>query len=143
MYTGLVAEHPRQPVDVHFDYLHIYEVARLIFSSHVLDIESDDSSDEPRSARSSASSRPSGRIQEYWYDREVGGSCGGYTTSWTQDHRCPSPPISYRLHGSRYQHSDIHFIMPLPLQKLGLESSTSRSLLKKRKTVKLRTLSSA
>ena len=111
MYAGFVAEHPRQFVDVHFDYLDIHEVARVIFSGHILDtsIESDDSSDEPRSARI----RRSERIQEHWYERKDSDLCRGYSTSWTQDHRRPSPPISYKPHHSRYQHSDIHF-MPLP-----------------------------
>ena len=83
MYPRLVAEHRRQPVDVHFDYLYTYEAAGVILISHVLDIESDNSSDEPHSARS----RRSGRIQEHRYDhREDSDLLGGYSTSWTHDH---------------------------------------------------------
>jgi hypothetical protein len=66
MYTRqprLVAEHPRQPVDVHYDYLDVYEMARAILGNHVLDTESDDFSDEPRSARGARNvSRNTGTI---------------------------------------------------------------------------------
>jgi hypothetical protein len=66
MNTRLIAKHPCQPTDVSFDYLDVYEVARVILGNHGLDTESDDSSDEPRSARS----RRSKRIQDRRYDRE-------------------------------------------------------------------------
>ena len=47
MSIRLIAEHPCQPVDVHFDYLDVFEVARAILGNPDLETESEDSLDEP------------------------------------------------------------------------------------------------
>ena len=117
MYTGFVAEHPRQFVDVHFDYLDIYEMARVIFSSHVLDIESDDSSDKPRGARI----RRSGHIQEHW--------SSGRTVIHVED----TPPPGLKIIDGPHLPSATSLIThatntptstSCPCQKLDLDSST-------------------
>lgn len=77
MKTRLVAEHTRQPTDVPFDYLDVFEVARAILGNQGLSSESDDSSDEPRKPRSrrSARTRDRGSDRE---DREPRGRGSGY-----------------------------------------------------------------
>ena len=104
MYPRLVAEHPRQPVDVHFDYLDVYKMTRAILRSHVLDIESEDSSDEPRSARS--------RRSERRYDREARDSRGEDSGYRIYERRRSPSPIDYIPRDSHYRRSDIRYTPP-------------------------------
>jgi hypothetical protein len=66
MRTRLIAEHPRQPKKVSFDYLDVFEVATAILDGDDSDSRSYESSDEPRSSRS----RRSERTRERRYDSE-------------------------------------------------------------------------
>jgi len=66
MSIRLIAEHPCQPVDVHFDYLDVFEVARAILGNPDSKMELEDSSDEPYGMRN----RCSEHTQEPCYDRE-------------------------------------------------------------------------
>ena len=72
MSVRLIAEHPHQPVDVHFDYLDIFEVARAILGNPDSETELEDSSDGPRGMRN----RHSECTQEPRYDREERKSWG-------------------------------------------------------------------
>ena len=93
MHTRLIAEHPRQPTDVYFGYLDVFEVARAILGSHDLDTstESDDSLDEPRGTRS----RRSNRIPERRYNQD---SRGADPTHRTRKQRCSPSPVERDSH---------------------------------------------
>jgi hypothetical protein len=104
LYTKLVAKHPRQPADVPFDYLDVYEMARAILGHHALDTDSDESLDEARRTRS----RPSGRIQEHRYDREERDPRGTDPSYRTYKRRRPPSPIDYTPRDSHHRRSDIH-----------------------------------
>ena len=109
MDAWLVAEHPRQPVDVHFDYRDVYKVAREILRGHDLNSGSYELPDEPYSRKT----RRSKHTWECRYDSEDSDPRGADSTFQAHDHRRPSSPISYTPHDSCYPHSDAHF-MPLP-----------------------------
>ena len=58
MYARLIAKHPDQNSDEHFNYLDVYKVARATFSgNHLLDLELEDPWDDPESFRGSRSDR--------------------------------------------------------------------------------------
>src|SRR5260370_42005654 len=105
MSVRLIAEHPCQPADVHFDYLDVFEVARAILGNPDSETESEDSLDEPHGMRN----RCSECTQEPRYDREERESWGAdYIYRTCEQWR--SPPLVD--HDPHHRRSDNHHTPP-------------------------------
>lgn len=110
MFVRLIAKHPRQPTDVYFDYLEVYKVARLALrANHVLDVELDDSWDEPRSLRG----KRSDSAQERWLDQEERDPRGADLDYRTYERRRHRSPIDFTLRDTQHQRFDARR-SPLP-----------------------------
>ena len=81
MFSRLIAKHPDQNSDEHFNYLDVYKVARATFSgNHLLDLELDDPWDDPPSSRRNHSDRAFERWLEQ-EERDARGTDSSHRTS--------------------------------------------------------------